>query len=84
MVTVKEILSISDYKITLLFNNEEIRRIDFYRFLELDKLKKGSIFQKFTEKGFISKVELADYGTICWEREIDFCPDTLYKVGEKI
>jgi hypothetical protein len=30
---------------------------------------------------YFKSVKLDSYGTLCWENEIDFCPDVLYQMS---
>jgi hypothetical protein len=35
-------------------------------------------FERLLNPDFFSAVKLDSYGTLCWNDEIDFCPDVLY------
>jgi hypothetical protein len=71
---VKAVKANSDYTITILFHNGEIRIFDARPYLD---------------KGFFRELRDQDYflmvkpflGSIQWPHGQDFCPDTLYEQG---
>lgn len=75
---ISNIKSINGYLITVEFDNEEIRLIDIKKFLNLDSLSKKSIFYNLTNLDYFNSLKIDSYGTLCWNDEIDFCPDVLY------
>ena len=60
-----------DYKIQLLFNNGERRLFNAKPLLEMD------IFKPLANRAFFQTVQVA-YGSVYWNGDIDYCPDTLY------
>lgn len=66
-----------DYILLLTFENGEKRIKDMKPYLE-----KG-VFQKLKEKKFFNQVKIS-FGTICWNNEIDLCPDNLYETSTPI
>jgi hypothetical protein len=60
-----------NYKVELLFDNGEERVFDVSPYLN-----KG-IFSELKEPKVFYSVKAID-GTIQWQNEADFCPDTLY------
>jgi hypothetical protein len=87
---IKSIVNIEPYTITVVFENDEKRKINFESLLQdFPLLRKTSVF---------NSVSLDDYPTLKWDglakmRELDgtikpapldFCPDTLYMMSEKV
>jgi hypothetical protein len=66
-----EVSPTEDYKLFLTFNNGEKRIFDAKPLLGLPA------FRPLSNKEFFKKVK-AEYGTIAWGNDIDYCPDTLY------
>ena len=90
MHTITSIIDIKPYQMTVTFDGNDKRKINFESLLsDFPALKDESVFQKAV---------LDDYPTIKWEglarmRELDgtinpapldFCPDTLYEMSESI
>lgn len=76
----KEIIKVQpleDYKLLLVFENNEKRIKDMKPYL-----KKG-IFKELKDKDFFNSVKLA-YGTISWDGRIDLCADSIYETSEPI
>lgn len=61
----------SDYTITLLFTNGEVKRFDVKPYLG-----KG-FFRELQSIGYFQKARLS-LETVQWPNGQDFCPDTLY------
>jgi hypothetical protein len=57
--------------LVLSFSNGECRRFDLSPYLHYP------VFQPLADEDFF-KLAQADHGTVCWSRDIDFDPDTLY------
>ena len=68
---VKAIKPNSDYTITLLFTNDEIRLFDVKPYLEF------GIFNELKDMRLFNSVR-PFLGSIQWQNGQDFCPDTLY------
>lgn len=90
MRTIKNILEVKPYNITVLFDNNEKREIDFEEIIKnFPVLKDEKIF---------ATVSLDDYPTLKWDNlasmldengkqlktALDFCPDTLYRFSKAI
>ena len=60
-----------DFTLILTFNNGEQRLFDVKPLLSLN------VFKPLQNKEVFKSVKVA-YGTILWQEEIDYCPDTLY------
>jgi len=63
---------LADYKLSITFNNGELRTFDAAPLLDYPA------FKPLKSKTFFRTVRAA-YGTICWPGDIDYCPDTLYE-----
>ena len=75
----KNIVAVEPYKIELLFNNGEIKTVDFFEKLSDWSKTENSIFKQLLDKSYFMQVRLdSDLETICWDNGIDFCPDSLY------
>ncbi len=62
----------SDYSLTLVFTNDEVRRFDVRPYLD-----KG-IFRTLKDRRNFNSVR-PYMGSIQWQGGQDFCPDTLYQ-----
>jgi hypothetical protein len=68
---VKEVYYQSPYKLMLTFNNNEIRQFDLTPYLNY------SIYKPLADESFCKKAKVF-LGTVAWNDEIDFDPDTLF------
>ena len=68
---VKQIENIFPYKMILLFTNGETKEFDFSYFLHYP------VFEPLQNKHFFTNAVVWN-GTIVWNDEIDFDPDTLF------
>ncbi len=68
---VKKVNIQANYHLLLLFDNGEQKIFDTSPYLE-----KG-IFKELKQKDIFNSVKVID-GTVQWQNEADFCPDTLY------
>lgn len=59
------------YKLLLRFANNEVKLFNFSSYLHYP------VFEPLTDEAFCRKVRAAN-GTVQWNDEIDFDPDTLY------
>ncbi|OHD11692.1 MAG: hypothetical protein A2086_11870 [Spirochaetes bacterium GWD1_27_9] len=66
-----------DYTLLLEFENGEKGIFDVKPYLE-----KG-IFKELKNIEMFKTVKVS-YGTVVWDNEADFCPDTIYLISEKI
>ena len=66
-----------NYKLLLLFDNNEWRIFDVSPYLD-----KG-IFKELKSPEIFNSVKTVD-GSVQWQNEADFCPDTLYLESKKI
>jgi hypothetical protein len=68
---VKEVKYESPYKLILIFSNNEIREFNFSAYLGYP------VYEPLKDESFCQKVTVMN-GTVAWNNEIDFDPDTLY------
>ncbi len=68
---IKCVVYIKPYKLILSFRNEEQKEFDLSPYLSYP------VFEKLKDESFCSNVKIVN-GTITWNDEIDFDPDTLY------
>lgn len=68
---VRRVVPLPDYQLQLTFSNGEERLFDASALLDFPA------FAPLKDKAFFNLVR-ADYGTVCWPGDIDYCPDTLY------
>lgn len=68
---VKTVKPIINYRLLIVFDNDETRIFDVNPYLE-----KG-IFKALKSKEIFNSVRAVE-GTVQWENEADLCPDTLY------
>lgn len=66
----------SPYKLNVTFLNGEVREFDMAPYL------KYPVFENLQDESYCQKV-MVKHGTVVWDDEIDFDPDTLYLEGEK-
>ncbi len=90
MRTIKNILSVKPYHITVLFDNNEMRDINFETII--------SKFPVLKDQKVFNAVTLDDYPTLKWDNlatirdydgkeiktALDFCPDTLYVLSKEV
>lgn len=69
---VLKVSPMDDYKLLLNFNNGENRIFDVKPLLSM------GVFEILQKKDFFELVR-AEYGTVVWPNDIDYCPDTLYE-----
>lgn len=62
---------LSDYKLSLEFENQEKRIFDVTPYLEM------GVFRQLKDKNIFSRAFI-DGGTVMWPGEIDIAPETLY------
>jgi hypothetical protein len=97
--TIKNIIDIKPYTLTLLFNNNEVRTIDFKKKLIDKSLSPDNPIRKLLNKEVFYQVDIdADFETIYWKNLLpiktkdgvekfgnyDFCPNMLYEISEPV
>ena len=74
---VTEVNYVSEYRLLLRFNNQQVREVDLS-----DELY-GEIFEPLKELVFFQQVFLnLETNTIEWPNGADFAPEFLYELGE--
>jgi len=68
---VTEVIPKDGYKLIITFDNGEKRSFDATKLLEM------KVFAPLKNPAFFNSVR-AEYGTVVWPQDIDYCPDTLY------
>ncbi|GBL35869.1 hypothetical protein EMGBS15_14640 [Filimonas sp.] len=63
-----------NYSLHILFDNNEWRVFDVKPYLE------RGIFKQLKNQDLFNTVVVND-GTVLWQNEADFCPDTLYELS---
>jgi hypothetical protein len=79
---ITEIISARHPELVCRFNTGEKRRIDLREVLG-DAIN-APFFARLLNPEFFSSVKLDSYGTLCWNDEIDFCPDVLYENSQPV
>ena len=77
--SIHKICAIEEASIHCLFNTGEIRRINIADVLGNDI--HNPFYSLLLQPNYFKSVKLDSYGTLCWENEIDFCPDVLYQLS---
>ncbi|WP_114750534.1 DUF2442 domain-containing protein [Pleomorphovibrio marinus] len=80
--SIKEIVDVEPYRVTLRFNTEEIRTVDLTE--NLNELGSNPIskFAELKDPSTFKKVKLdEEFDTVVWENGIDLCPDVLYQMS---
>jgi hypothetical protein len=68
---VKSVMTSSDYKLHLVFDNGERGVYDCSNLLDF------GVFREFKSLDYFQQARLG-FGTVVWPHEQDICPDTLY------
>ena len=74
---VKSAKPLDDYKLEIVFSNDEHGIYDCISLLDI------GIFQELRDKNYFNSVRAVD-GTIAWPNGQDICPDTLYLDSQKL
>lgn len=81
---IKEIISVEPFKVTVRFNNNEVRTIDLEEKLREWSKSPDSKFKELLNPGYFKSVKLnEELETIYWENGIDLCPDVLYSFSKE-
>ena len=74
---VKAVWVTDDYKLELLFTNDERGIYDCSHVLDF------GVFRELQDKEYFKRAKVL-HGTVVWPHEQDICPDTLYLASEKV
>jgi len=78
---IKEIIKVENYTVICKFNNDEIRSINLESTVKKYSRNSSNFMSKLYDLNYFKNVQLDSYGTLCWNNEIDFCPDVLYSLS---
>jgi hypothetical protein len=82
---IKEIVGYNNFELVLLFNNNEIRKINFEPKLKEWTTSPQSKFGQLLNLDLFKTVKLdEEMETLIWENGIDLCPNVLYEMSEPI
>lgn len=77
--SIKEIVKVEPYKITLKFNTGEVLIVDLAEKIHEWGSNPNSKFGELKKHEVFSQVKLdTEFETIMWDNGIDLCPDVLY------
>lgn len=79
-----KIIEIENYNVVCKFNTGGIRKIELQNKIERLAAKSPELFNKLLDKNYFKNVKLDSYGTLCWDNEVDFCPDVLYQMSRPV
>lgn len=83
MKLITKIDKVDLFSIFLTFNGSEQRVLNLNDII--NQFSPDSfVYKKLSDQNYFTSVKLDSYGTLIWNNEIDFCPDTLYKYSKKI
>lgn len=74
---IDEAIYISDYKLQLKFNNNEIKNVDLRNELY------GEVFEPLKDKKNFKDFFIS-HNTIEWKNGADFAPEFLFEIGQKV
>jgi len=82
---IKEIKEVNNFELFLLFNNNEIRKVNLEPRLKEWTTSPQSKFGQLLNLNLFKTVKLdKEMETIVWENGIDLCPNVLYEMSEPI
>ncbi len=82
---IKEIKGVNNFELYLLFNNNEIRKVNLEPKLKEWSTSPQSKFGQLLNLNLFKTVKLdKEMETIVWENGIDLCPNVLYDMSEPI
>jgi len=85
MHLIKEIKGVNNFELILLFNNNEIRKVNLEPKLREWTSSSQSKFGQLLNTSFFNTVRLGkEMETIVWENGIDLCPNVLYDISEPL
>lgn len=81
---IKKIIAVEPYVVVCKFNSGETRKINLRNKINRLAAKSPELFNILLDKNYFKSVQLDSYGTLCWDNEVDFCPDVLYELSEPV
>ena len=80
---IKEIKGVNNFELLLLFNNNEIHKVNLEPKLKEWTTSTQSKFGQLLDLNFFKTVRLdKEMETIVWENGIDLCPNVLFEMSE--
>jgi hypothetical protein len=80
--TIKEIVKVESYKITLKFSTGEVLIVDLAEKIQEWGSSPNSKFGELKKHEVFSQVKLdREFGSLMWDNGIDLCPDVLYDLS---
>jgi hypothetical protein len=74
MQDVKEVRYLKDYQLEVIFEDNARGVVDLK-----DYPARGGVFSLFSDMAYFQQVHVkTDIGTLCWPRNVDIAPETLY------
>lgn len=84
IVTIKELIDVKPYVITLRFSTGEVIRVELSEKLQEWGKNPKSKFAQLKDPDFFKKVRLdPEFESLVWENGIDLCSDVLYSLREE-
>ncbi|MBT0812266.1 DUF2442 domain-containing protein [Litoribacter ruber] len=85
MHSVKEIIEIQDFTITLKFENDELRQKDLYDSIHRWGKEPGSKLSELKDPTVFKKANIdPELETLIWDNGLDLCLDVLFDMSEKM
>ena len=85
MHLIKEIKGVNNFELILLFNNNEIRKVNLEPKLKEWTSSSHSKFGQLLDSSIFKTVRLdKEMETIVWENGIDLCPNVFYDISEPL
>jgi hypothetical protein len=82
---IKNIVKINDnFSVDCLFNKGEVRHIDLSSWVKEFVTANDGWASNIGDLAYFRKVQLDSYGTLCWDNQLDFCPDVLYDMSTAV
>jgi hypothetical protein len=72
----------SDFSVDCVFNTGETRRVKLHDWVERFREANDGWASKIADYSYFKTVHLDSYGTLTWDNQLNFCPDTLYSISE--
>ncbi|MEI6522282.1 MAG: DUF2442 domain-containing protein [Bacteroidota bacterium] len=83
MKIITKIDKVDLFNIFLTFNGSEQRVLNLKDIISQFSTD-SFVYKKLSDQSYFASVKLDSYGTLIWNNEIDFCPDTLYENSKEI
>ncbi len=83
MHLIKEIKEVNNFELLLLFNNNEIRKVNLEPKLIEWTTSPQSKFGQLLNLSFFKTIRLdSEMETVVWDNGIDLCPNVLYEMSQ--